>query len=1096
MASSLISARVAIHTLEHLSLSMSRAAARNPQMSFTSLVPQQSGTYALGGLGIKTNGASRPAPLAPGSSIRMEIRDGTSRAASAIIHPAVAFGFENPSVRFGDRTKTNSRPKSAEGAISFHFSHSYQSKTSPILQLIREFHGGRKYSGSQAGDHLLYIEREGAAETIEKTKDPNAYDEFEDENEFEIAEKASQGRDAISQQDYLERLGAVERVHLKNLSDHELEGLHKASFGTIGDTLQERHHFWSAVEKFEREPRGDAVTLRFKDRNNWWKQAIAHHEKAPKALRDKLREKFTAASEPEDIVLSKLPTKAAFEIYKWAQSLDDDALIEVEPGRGGRVQNRIIAELPWELDAIDRVKIVDDFTKILKDGQGNPLPFWAVIHAPDQNNDRRNYHVHIIYYDRPVAKMLDPKNPSAGSKWDFEITEEKVYKNYTRNINHPYAQEKFREASEKEWIPLLRTRWEEVSNKVMEEVGLDKRYDRRTYKEMGIAIDPLKHIPSKTFNKERKGELTDEGVALARRQWDNVRDSVIEINAKRMAARRQKVEKKVKRAEAALAKENPFKEIAAKEINRLGTLAHRLARRVGIAELYQDLGRVVIDRTASRARLVFHAAIDENGKKKRGRPPKNPGAQALNGATKPLGKDASEARDFLLVLLERGKSLDKKNQMELLSAHSHLHTVLKRIDFLYANPKQHPLDTRQPGYLDLNLYEVDSAEHATKKAEMIDRVQESLNMYMETVALPAMMEKARQEEAKDRVGADRKEHSPAAQSDGSDKTPAVLPSASPPEPSPVAPSPKIDDQKPPKPEFGRLATFRFDPFPKPEPRNKAPKSTTPSQASPVSAPAPLAPAAKPPSAQPGPVAPNAPSPAPARTVPTDRPPSTSAAPSDRPAAPEKPTPVTPSSGVAKPQGVSPSTSAVRQQSPKPAEPQAVKPAQAATVDVQPKAEPAPQAPAAPASTPQRPEVKASSEKPAVSKAAAADNPKSAQVPNAPRGSVRVPTLPESATWREITERLVIKPSAPATTGTRDQNSNQGIPSSKPDGITIPPFSAPDTADKKKSEAKDTTPAQKLGQPPLPETYPLLPQTPKKPKKPKQGTRRPDNGPER
>ena len=40
----------------------------------------------------------------------------------------------------------------------------------------------------------------------------------------------------------------------------------------------------------------------------------------------------------------------------------------------------------------------------------------------------------------------------------------------------------------------------------MERAGIEKRYDHRTYEAMGIQLDPLKHIPSKTFNKERKGE--------------------------------------------------------------------------------------------------------------------------------------------------------------------------------------------------------------------------------------------------------------------------------------------------------------------------------------------------------------------------------------------------------------------------------------------------------------------------------------------------------------------------------------------------------------------------------------------------------------
>ena len=96
--------------------------------------------------------------------------------------------------------------------------------------------------------------------------------------------------------------------------------------------------------------------------------------------------------------------------------------------------------------------------------------------------------------------------------------------------------------------------------------------------------------------------------------------------------------------------------------------------------------------------------------------------------------------------------------MEVLSAQRALHTVLTRIDALYKNPKQHPLDTRQPGYLDLNRMDLDPPDQLKKKAELIERVQASLNSYADKVAIPAIkakMEKARDEGVKTPTSTDK-----------------------------------------------------------------------------------------------------------------------------------------------------------------------------------------------------------------------------------------------------------------------------------------------------------------------------------------------------
>ncbi|WP_046868777.1 MobA/MobL family protein [Microvirga massiliensis] len=733
---------IVLLTLRDLSLALNRATALNPSKDFTRVIPNPSKGYVLGGLGIATAGKSLPSPVRYGAITLTPRPQVAHIGQSSGVNQALGRAYDHPGVRFGDRSKGSARPLSADGAQTFHFSHSYISKTSPILELIKAARGGRRYSNSKATEHLLYIERDGAAEKIGKDKEFLEFDLDTEGDEFEKLARAAAGRSAGGQQDYLERPGAVERTPVHNLSDDELDKLEYASFGNIGDTLEERRHFWNALERFEQEPQGDQVSIKFVDHPEWWELAVQNLQAAPTHLRSEL-ERQAAAGEPADF-RKKLPTQAALAIHEWAVALDHEAPITITPGRGGRIQNRIIAELPWELDGRERLEIVRNFTNKLAE---KGLPFWAVIHAPDDNNDKRNFHVHIVYSDRPAARMKDPDKPNGPELWDFEIRKEKVYKNYTRRVVHPYAQNKLPEVSvgkeSDAWVPILREHWEKVSNAVMERVGIAKRYDARSYEAMGIQFDPLKHIPSKTFNKERKGELTEDGVALARRQWQIMQDRLVAAHQKRAARRQRLLDDMAKKAKAVLAEKSPYKDIALTEADRLIKLMNRVGARLTYDELHQDLGRLIVDRIASRPKLI----IDEDRRKAE----KSPGRTKLKGgqghgqttrapedkggATQPVGPAAREAMTFLLEVFGRAVYLDGQSRTQVDQTQSQLNNILKRLDHLIAHPTRHPLDRRDPGFIDWSIVDPAPEVIAERKQEKMDRVIAGIQSYVEA-ALP------------------------------------------------------------------------------------------------------------------------------------------------------------------------------------------------------------------------------------------------------------------------------------------------------------------------------------------------------------------------
>jgi hypothetical protein len=347
--------------------------------------------------------------------------------------------------------------------------------------------------------------------------------------------------------------------------------------------------------------------------------------------------------------------------------------------------------------------------------------------------------------------MKDPKNPDGPEVWDFEVQEVKTYKSRNRRIVHPYIQNKLPEVSTSKteavkWVPILREYWKDVSNEVMERVGVIKRYDARSYEAMGIQVDALNHIPSKTFNRERKGELTADGVVLARRQWQVMQDHLVDDHRKRAQHRTRKLKQKTDKAKAVMGSQSPYKDIALKEVDRLTKVIERLGYRISTQEVFQDLSRLVVDRVASRPKLI----IDADKKKSEKSPgrTKSKGGQGhgqttqapkdKNGATPPVGRAAKEAMTFLLEVFGHAVHMDRRTGAEIKVARSQLNVFLKRLENMMADPKRHPLDRRSPGFIDLDVVDPGPEVMAARKQERMERITNRLSAYVEA-AVPKIL---------------------------------------------------------------------------------------------------------------------------------------------------------------------------------------------------------------------------------------------------------------------------------------------------------------------------------------------------------------------
>ena len=175
--------------------------------------------------------------------------------------------------------------------------------------------------------------------------------------------------------------------------------------------------------------------------------------------------------------------------------------VELMERSGGRVQYRIIAELPYDIEANDRMRIVARFGEEFgKRG----LAWHGVVHLPeniatrDSRSDPRNYHMHLVYYDR--VSQLDERGIRSFGLKD-------------------------RSAQGKSWVVHLREIFSRLQNDVLEEYqsryqpreeqywNFSRRITPKSYEwhEMDGFI-PQKHLGPRITSIERKGIVTEKGL--------------------------------------------------------------------------------------------------------------------------------------------------------------------------------------------------------------------------------------------------------------------------------------------------------------------------------------------------------------------------------------------------------------------------------------------------------------------------------------------------------------------------------------------------------------------------------------------------------
>ena len=304
----------------------------------------------------------------------------------------------------------------------------------------------------------------------------------------------------------------------------------RALITNIDPDDEERARFWSLVEQHEAVASNDQMSLRVSDQPAFW-AAVASQPDCPAELR-----KALGTSTPNKTIRFDIPSGKAMRAFLskqpgWVKPTSARKASNSAPfaafhdGRKGRIQYRVVGELPDELDVESRFAIVREFSAIF---ERRKMPFVAVMHAPDYHNNEKNWHFHLIYYDRPCRRITEADIAGLSKRgfrtdalkpgmWDFTVVTPK--RGRANGKSTPLKQKKVDGITAKQWIKTLRQELATITNLHLAQSGAKRRLDPRRYTEMGIIADPQEHLGTSQAAAEARGEATKTGSANELRQW-------------------------------------------------------------------------------------------------------------------------------------------------------------------------------------------------------------------------------------------------------------------------------------------------------------------------------------------------------------------------------------------------------------------------------------------------------------------------------------------------------------------------------------------------------------------------------------------------
>jgi hypothetical protein len=411
-----------------------------------------------------------------GWRVKVQRRDDSTEVANAgkggRWHIAPTFAVPGP---FGNR------PTSPEGHVSFHFAWTTVSKSPNGKSVVADSRGKVSETDRAPGDHDKYIARDGAVMTI----GPAEFDRYT-------------ARENVA----VPVAGNAEVALLSNIS---LDPAVRATF-------------WNAVHATARKAGPDRLVLDPKraSRKEW--SALAAVAGIPSNIRQ------IAA----DFAAGEQTRKAEFPMSEAEAGAVLDLLSQIVPGverkqgpvrfargRKGRTQYRLEMELPHGVGDAARVRLM---IRVAEEVKATGAMYTIALHKPDEHNDDRNYHLHLVAHDRP-AKLMD-------GKWDFTIatavegqSNRVAYRDRHKKVVIPGLTTASNRGDFEAFLKDLRGRYAGFCNEELLRAGRTRLFDPRRYSEMGIDRKPTKALGSRLAPLEAAGVATKVGTANAEIIW-------------------------------------------------------------------------------------------------------------------------------------------------------------------------------------------------------------------------------------------------------------------------------------------------------------------------------------------------------------------------------------------------------------------------------------------------------------------------------------------------------------------------------------------------------------------------------------------------
>ena len=270
----------------------------------------------------------------------------------------------------------------------------------------------------------------------------------------------------------------------------------------IADHPRGRTEFWDGVEAGERRASEPGVALH-PDRCSelWWQQAAdqprgdpaidrafrriikSFKRGAARSKRQWDRKPLRVACPPE---LALEIVRRLAEIPGWDVSRP---AVTIPKPRAGRVQDRWEFEVPHEI-AANPAALRRLLRRLAAFFESRGVMYTIVLHEPDGDNDRRNFHIHVITYNRKCRFI------AAAEKWDIAMSAAERKKHGVKLANKlrvaaengAYWKAGSRDATE------IRSFFADLCNDELEGISADRHLDPRSYSLMGFDQLPQLHL--------------------------------------------------------------------------------------------------------------------------------------------------------------------------------------------------------------------------------------------------------------------------------------------------------------------------------------------------------------------------------------------------------------------------------------------------------------------------------------------------------------------------------------------------------------------------------------------------------------------------